>query len=156
MIQTTQPEKGATGTTSARSFSATSETRSRGWLIVSASFIFAFLQSICTAFVAISGLRLVIGLSAFASALGARVPWRLHADWIRIPMVLLSLAGALVNLYAIRRIRSLRRRPAAQWRMQPVPAARLRSENLQRLLAIATLALLAVEEALHIILHHVL
>ena len=120
------------------------------------SFVFAVLQSICTAVVAISGLRLVLGLSSLASALGARIPGRLHADWIRIPMVLLALAGSLINLYAIWRIRALRQRPAAQWRMQPVSPSKLRSENLQIFLAVATLALLLVEEIFHIILHHVL
>jgi hypothetical protein len=155
MIQTTQPEKGAPGTSSARAAGANSGSSFRGWIVASSTFAFALLQSLCTAFVAISGLRLVIGLSSLASALSVRVPWRLHADGIRIPMVLLALAGSLINLYAIWRIRRLRRRPAAQWRMQPVPAAKLRSENLQILLALATLALLLVEEVLHIILHHV-
>ena len=70
-------------------------------------------------------------------------------------MVLLALAGSLINLYAIRRIRSLRLRPAAQWRMRPLPASKLRSEKLQMVLAVATLALLCVEETLHVIFHHV-
>ena len=120
------------------------------------SLVFALLQSLCTAFVALSGLRLVIGLSALASAIGARVPWSLHADRIRIPMVLLALAGSLMNLYAIGRIRRLRQRPAAQWRMQPTPASKLRSENLQIVVALATLTLLFVEELLHLVQHHVL
>jgi len=70
-------------------------------------------------------------------------------------MVLLAFAGSLINLYAIWRIRSLRLRPAAQWRMRPVAAKKLRSEKLQILLAVITLLLLAVEESLHLILHHV-
>ncbi len=154
MIQTTQPEKGAQGTSSAQPAGAKAESYLRGWIVACSSFIFAVLQSLCTAFVAISGLRLVIGLTSLATALGTRVPWSLHADRIRIPMVLLALAGSLINLYAIRRVRRLRHRPAAQWRMQPVPATKLRSENLQILLAVATLVLLLVEEVLHIILHH--
>jgi hypothetical protein len=156
MIQTTRPEEGAPSISSSRPAGANSESSLRGWVVACSSFVFAVLQSLCTAFVAISGLRVVIGFSSLASAIGARVPWSLHADRIRIPMVLLALAGALINLYAIRRIRRLRQRPAAQWRMQPVPAAKLRSENLQILLAVATLALLIVEEVLHVIQHHVL
>jgi hypothetical protein len=61
-----------------------------------------------------------------------------------------------MNLYAIGRIRRLRQRPAAQWRMQPTPASKLRSENLQIVVALATLTLLFVEEFLHIVQHHVL
>jgi cytochrome b subunit of formate dehydrogenase len=159
MIQTTRPEEGAPGLSSApltsSSQGANLEKTFKGWIVLWSSFAFAVLQSICTAFVAISGLRVVIGLTSLASALGARVPWRLHADWIRIPMVLLALTGALINLYAIWRIRRLRQRPASQWRMKPVSTAKLRSENLQILLAVATLALLFVEEVLHLILHHV-
>jgi hypothetical protein len=156
MIQTTRPEEGAPSLSSASPVSANSESSFRAWISLWASFVFALLQSLCTAFVALSGLRLVLGLASLASAIGARVPWRLHADWIRIPMVLLALVGALVNLYAIWRIRRLRQRPASQWRIQPVSAGKLRSENLQILLAVATLALLLVEEVLHIVLHHVL
>jgi len=156
MIQTTQPEKGAPGASSAGNAGAQSEISLRGWIVSGSSLVFALLQSLCTAFVAISGLRLVIGLGSLASAIGAHVPWSLHADRIRIPMVLLAVAGSLINLYAIRRVRGLRQRPAAQWRMQPVPAAKLRSENVQILLALATLALLCVEEILHLVLHRVL
>ncbi len=158
MIQTTRPEEGATSISSASvPYEGTSlEKALRGWIVLWSSFAFAVLQSICTAFVAISGLRLLLGLTWLASALGARVPWRLHADWIRIPMVLLALAGSLINLYAIWRIRRLRHRPASQWRMQPVSSTKLRSENLQIFLAVATLTLLFVEEVLHIVLHHVL
>ncbi len=155
MIQTTQPEKGAPRLSSASSSSANPERSFRGWLVLWPSFAFALLQNLCSAFVAISGLRLVIGLSSLASAIGAHVPWSLHADWIRIPMVVLALAGSLINLYAIWRIRNLRHRPAAQWRLQPVSPEKLRSEKLQTILAVITLVLLAVEESLHLILHHV-
>jgi hypothetical protein len=159
MIQTTRPEEGAPGLSSAPEVGPAQGTNLektvKGWVVLWSSFAFAVLQSICTAFVAVSGLRLVIGLSSLASALGARIPGKLHADWIRGPMVLLALAGALINLYAIWRIRRLRHRPASQWRMKVVSTAKLRSENLQILLAEATLALLFIEEALHLILHHV-
>ncbi len=160
MIQTTRPEEGAQSLSSAPdippSQGTTLEKTAKSWIVLWSSFLFAVLQSLCTAFVALSGLRLVIGLASLASAVGAHVPWKLHADWIRIPMVLLALAGALINLYAIWRVRRLRRRPASQWRMQPVSPAKLRSENLQIILAAATLALLFVEEVLHFHFHHVL
>jgi hypothetical protein len=155
MIQTTRPEKGAPSLSSASSSTTNPESFFRGWLVLWSSFAFALLQNLCAAFVAISGLRLVIGLSSLATAIGAHVPWSLHADWIRIPMVLLALAGSLINLYAIWRIRSLRQRPAAQWRLQPVSPQKLRSEKLQIILAVITLVLLAVEESLHLVLHHV-
>jgi hypothetical protein len=157
MIQTTRPEEGASSLSSALPVSANSESPFRGWVLLWSSFAFALLQSACTFFVAISGLRLLIGISSLAfAAAGLHLVDRLHVDLIRIPMVLLALAGSLVNLYAIRRARRLRNRPAARWRAQPVSPQKLRSERLQVLLSVATLVLLAIEEAAHNILHHVM
>jgi hypothetical protein len=116
---------------------------------------FALLQSLCTAVLAVSGFRVLIGLSALAAATGVFTPLRRwHQDAIRIPMMALALVGALANLYAIWRVRSLRARPAAQWRVQPVAREKLRSEQWQIALATVTLILLAVESILHWWVHH--
>lgn len=112
------------------------------------SFLFALLQSGCAAFMAISGLRTLIGLGALASGFYGSIRW-FHRDIIRIPMMVFALAGALFNLFSVWRVRSLRARPAAQWRVQPVSIAKLRSERLQIVLAIGTLVLLAAEWVAH-------
>ena len=118
------------------------------------SFAFAILQSACTAVIAISGLRVAIGLSALAAAAGIHAPARgFHQDAIRIPMMVLALLGALVNLYVIWRIRRLRSKPAAQWRVQPVSKKKLNSERLQIALSILTLLLLAAEWVIHPMIH---
>lgn len=117
---------------------------------------FAILQSACTAVIAISGLRVAIGLSALAAAAGIHAPARgFHQDAIRIPMMVLALLGALVNLYVIWKIRRLRSRPAAQWRLQPVSKKKLNSERFQIALAILTLLLLAAEWITHPLVHRV-
>lgn len=117
--------------------------------------IFALLQSACTAVLAISGFRVLIGLSALAAAAGVNTPAKgFHQDAIRIPMMLLALLGVLANLYSVWRVRSLRARPAAQWRVQPVSREKLRSERLQIALAIVTMVLLAAEWTTHSRLHH--
>jgi hypothetical protein len=119
------------------------------------SVLFAFLQSICAAVLAISGFRVLIGVSSLAAASGIIVPLsRFHQDAIRVPMMALALAGALANLYAVWRVRSLRARPAAQWRVQPVSKEKLRSERLQIALAVVTLILLVIEWCLHWSIHH--
>ena len=119
-------------------------------------FLFALLQSACTAVLAISGFRVLIGLSALAAAAGVNTPAKgFHQDAIRIPMMLLALLGALANLYSVWRVRSLRARPAAQWRVQPASREKLRSERLQIALAIVTLVLLAAEWTTHPMLHRV-
>ncbi|MBV8436153.1 MAG: hypothetical protein JOY95_01410 [Silvibacterium sp.] len=119
------------------------------------SFIFAFLQSLCTAVLAVSGIRVVIGLGALAAAAGTNAPERgFHQDAIRIPMMLLALVGALLNLYVLWRQWNLRRRPASQWRIQPLSSKEKRSQWLQFVLAIVTLALLGMEWWAHRMFHH--
>lgn len=122
-----------------------------GWLSWS-NLVIALLQSICTAVFAINGVRILIGIGALAAVAAPAREW--HQDSIRIPMLLLSLAGVFVNLYVIWRIRRLRNRPAAQWRVQPVSVKELRSERLQIGLAVLTLVLLAAEQYLHVMYHH--
>jgi hypothetical protein len=135
------------------------ETRSRtieakgllGW----SSFFFALLQSICTFFIAVSGLRLVIGVGSLAMSAGVVGALdRLHADWIRVPMLAIALIGALVNLAVLAQIRYLRGRPASQWRMKPPSVRTLRMERLQFVLSIAALALIGLEEYFHHVLNH--
>jgi hypothetical protein len=116
--------------------------------------LFALLQSACAAVLAISGFRVLIGLGALAAAAGVDAPAKgFHQDAIRIPMMFLALVGALANLYSVWRVRSLRARPAAQWRVQPVSRKKIRSEWVQVALAVATLVLLAAEWITHPMLH---
>ena len=129
--------------------------RRAAWWVNWSSFVFALLQSACTAVLAVSGIRVAIGLGALAAAAGTNAPARgFHQDAIRIPMMLLALAGALLNLYVLWRQWSLRRRPASQWRIQPLTAKEKRSQWLQFVLAIVTLVLLGIEWWTHPMLHH--
>jgi hypothetical protein len=118
--------------------------------------LFAILQSACTAVIAVSGVRVAIGLSALAAAAGIHAPAHgFHQDAIRIPMMGLALLGSLVNLFVIWRIRKLRKNPASQWRQKTVPAKKLRAENFQIALSLVTLALLAAEWITHPMIHRV-
>jgi hypothetical protein len=120
------------------------------------SLLFALIQSACTAVLAISGFRVLIGLSALAAASGVYAPPKgLHQDAIRIPMMWLALLGCVANLYSVWRVRSLRARPAAQWRVRPVTREKIRSERLQIVLAVVTLILLAAEWITHPMIHRV-
>jgi len=67
----------------------------------------------------------------------------------------LALAGSLVNLFVIWKIRKLRNKPAAQWRVQPVTKKKLNSERFQIALSILTLLLLAAEWIIHPMVHRV-
>ncbi len=129
--------------------------KSRSWIIGFTSLFFILLQSACTAFMAISGLRLLIGIGSLAAATsGLRVLTSLHAEAIRIPMEIVAVAGSVVNLLAIRRVRRLRGRSSSQWRVAPVSADTRRAESIQIAIAVITLLLVAVEWTFHIYLHH--
>jgi hypothetical protein len=130
--------------------------RPRSWIVGLTSFFFILLQSACTAVMAISGVRVIIGLGALAAAAGLNRPASgFHADVIRIPMMAIAVLGSLLNLYVIWRIRSLRSRPSAQWRTTPVTPKQKRAEAFQIVLAIITLDLVAAEWITHRIVHNV-
>ncbi len=120
------------------------------------SIVFAALQSACSAVIAISGLRVAIGLSALAAAAGVHAPARgFHQDAIRIPMMALALVGSLLNLFVLWRVRKLRNRTAAQWRQKPLSSKKKNSERLQLALSILTLILLTAEWFTHPLIHRV-
>ena len=133
---------------------------SQGGLLANAKLInwsalfFAVLQSVCSAFIALNGVRLLIGVGAFAAASGVlKLTDRMHIDAIRIPMMLLALAGSLLNLVVLWQVWRLRKRPASAWRQTAVPKRKLASEWLQLTLSVLTLVLLAAEFVAHRILH---
>jgi hypothetical protein len=128
--------------------------KNRSWIIGLTSLFFILLQSACTAFMALSGLRLLIGIGSLAAATtGLRLLSSIHGEAIRIPMEIFAVAGSVINLYAIWRVRSLRARSSSQWRVGPVTADKKRAESIQIALAIMTLLLVVVEWVFHIYLH---
>jgi hypothetical protein len=128
------------------------DSRFAGLLLAASSLLFAVLQSVCTFFAALDGLRVVIGIGSLALASGtASVIDRFHVDWLRIPMIWLALSGAVLNFVVLWQVRRLRASPAAHWRRRPVSKSRRRMERLQAALSILTLVLLALEERQHLI-----
>ena len=128
--------------------------KNRSWIVGLTSFFFILLQSACTAVMAVSGLRLLIGIGSLAAAsLGLKVLDAIHGDAIRLPMMVLAVGGSVVNLYVIWRIRSLRARPSSQWRVSPVTPRQKGVESFQIALAILTLVLVTAEWIAHRFLH---
>ena len=115
-----------------------------------ASLIVAVAQSLCTAVLTISGIRVAVGLSALAAASGIYAPAKgFHQDAIRIPLLILATAGAILNLAVLAWISHLRSRPSAQWRRRELSAKEKRSERLQVAMAILTLVLVGLETWTH-------
>jgi hypothetical protein len=130
--------------------------RRQSWIVGFTSLFFILLQSACTAVMAISGVRVIIGLGALAAAAGLNRPATgFHADAIRIPMMAIAVIGSFINLYVIWRIRSLRSRPSSQWRATPATGKQKRAEAFQIVLALVTLALVVAEWMTHRIVHNV-
>jgi hypothetical protein len=118
-----------------------------GW----SSLFFAVVQSVCTLFVALSGLQLLLSAAAFSAAIAAmHVVDKIHADAIRIPMVIFALAGAVFNLVAVWQVRRLRGRASAAWRQKAISRGKFASEGAQLALSLLTLLLLAVESFYHL------
>src|SRR5258708_21337845 len=78
--------KHETSANSAEQRSFDNPVRKRSWAIGFTSIFFAVLQSACTAFMAISGLRLLIGVGSLAAATTSlRFLASMHGAPIRIP-----------------------------------------------------------------------
>ena len=127
---------------------AVSRFRWIGW----SSLFLAIVQSVCTIFVALSGLRLLLGAAAFGAAIGVMkiADERIHIDAVRIPMVIFALAGAVFNLAALWQVRRLRGRAASAWRQKKISRSKFASEGVQMALSLLTLILLAVESYYHL------
>src|SRR5260370_7839943 len=66
------------------------------------SIVFAIVQSACTAVIAISGLRVAIGLTPLAPAAGIHAPPRVfHQDPIRIPLLASSFPAPASNPFSL-------------------------------------------------------
>jgi uncharacterized membrane protein len=113
----------------------------------------ALLQSLCTAVLTINGIRFAIGLAALAGG-SIWLPFRvLHRDAYRIPMLIIAVAGAVLNLAVLAWIWHLRARPEAQWRRHELSRKQRRSERLQVAMAVLTLVLVGTETWMHIVTH---
>jgi hypothetical protein len=123
-------------------------------ILTGASLAMAVLQSLCTAVLTISGIRVAIGLTALAAASGIYAPARgFHQDAIRIPMLALAATGAIVNLLVLAWIWRLRGRSSAQWRRRENGPKERRSERLLVVLSILTLILVGLETWTHPMVH---
>ena len=110
----------------------------------------AFIQSVCSAFIALHGVRFLVGIGAVVLASSTwALAERLHVNAIRLPMMLIALVAAVVNLVALGQVRRLRSRPSSAWRQQPLTPVKKRSETLQLVLSVLTLVLLIAEWAAH-------
>jgi hypothetical protein len=123
-------------------------------LLSGGSLFLAAAQSVCTAVLTISAVRVAIGLSALAAGMLYEPVVAFHRSAIRVPMLVIATAGSIVNLLVLAWIWRMRRLPSAQWRKREISKEEKNSERLQVILAIATLILVALEAWTHPMLSH--
>lgn len=122
-------------------------------MVSAASVAMALLQSLCTAVLTVNSIRVGIGLAALAAGSIAAPLVPLHRDAIRIPMLVIAVAGAVLNLLVLAWVWRLRARPEAQWRRRELTRKQRLSERLQVAMAILTLVLVGLEVWTHSIIH---
>jgi hypothetical protein len=122
-------------------------------IVAGASVAMALLQSLCTIVLTVNGIRVGIGLVALAASSIAAPLVPLHRDSIRIPMLIIAVAGAVLDLTLLWWVRRQRNRPEGQWRRRELSKKQRLSERLQMAMAVLTLILVGLEVWTHTILH---
>lgn len=113
--------------------------------------VLAALEAVCVFTVMTAKAGLLVGSVAVFAAGWARY---LHRDLFRIPILLLAIVGAVVNLYLVWRFFSLRNRRAAAWRKKALTAQSKWRIGTVLFLSAFTLALALAEIYLHRTMHH--
>ena len=128
----------------------TQKSSSPSLLLSSAAFVGSFVEGACAILVASASAKLIVGLGAVAGALKAS---RLHADIVRIPVLLVSAAAALITLLVLWNAWRARNRSAARWRKNPMTLREKCSFVITLLASVLTLALVVGEAIEHPIFH---
>lgn len=146
-VFSTQPKVPVSDQSSDERINMSSKARLFTWT----GLFFAVLQSVCSFFVLLGGLRLLFGAASLVAVAQVGHVWdRLHADVIRVPMMAIALIAVVLSLISTLRVRRLRKRPASQWRQQPISPKQRGLEHLQIWLQALTILLLISEEAMHL------
>jgi hypothetical protein len=125
-------------------------TSSPSLLLSSAAFLGSLVEGACAILVASGSVKLFVGLGAVAGVVKAS---RLHADIIRIPVLLVSAAAAVIMLVVLWNSWRARNRSAARWRKKPMTLREKFSAAITLLASVLTLALVVGEAIEHPIFH---
>ncbi len=126
----------------------------RGVLIGCASLVLAAVQAICVAAVALSGVRVLLGMTSLLAAGVAGPANGFHRSSLRIPILAIAGILAVINLLLLWNENRIRRNPAAQWRIQPLTSRQRRGQWIQLATSVATLLLVLAEVTTHPFFHN--
>ena len=124
----------------------TQKSSSPSLLLSSAAFVGSLVEGACAILVASASAKLFVGLGAVAGAVKAS---RLHADIIRIPVLIVSAAAAIIMLVVLWNSWRARNRSAARWRKKPLTMRERVSFAITLLASVLTLALVVGEVIEH-------
>lgn len=116
----------------------------------SGSLLFAAIEAVCLFLVTANGVSLALGVSSIVLSQGALF---FHGPVIRLPILSLAGAGALLNLWLLWNQWRLRRAPAARWRVHALTSKERARWFLIGALSVLTLIVVAAELLLHYKLH---
>ncbi len=121
----------------------------RGILIGWASLALAAVQAICVAAVALSGVRVLLGMTSLLAAGAAGAAQGFHRNALRLPVLWIAGILAVLNLLLLWNENRIRRSPSAQWRLQPLTSRQRRSRWMQLGTSVASLVLILAEVVSH-------
>jgi hypothetical protein len=119
-------------------------------LLSGVALVGSLVEGACAILVASASAKLFIGVGAIAGAVKAS---RLHADVIRIPVLLVSAAAAVIMLAVLWNAWRARNRSAARWRKRPITIREKVSIAITLLASALTLALVIGEAIEHPFFH---
>jgi len=128
----------------------TQKSSSPSFLLSSAALVGSLVEGACAILVASASAKIFLGIGALAGAAKAS---RLHADIVRIPVLLASTAAALLTLLVLWNAWRARNRSAARWRKKPMTLRETFSLAVTLLASVITLALVLGEAIEHPIFH---
>jgi len=121
----------------------------RGTILGWSALFLAALESLCAAAVALSGVRVLLGMSSLIAATAAGPAHGFHREALRVPILWASGLIALLNLLLLWNENRIRHNPAAQWRLQPFTPKQRRQRWMQLVTSIGALLLILAEVVTH-------
>ena len=128
----------------------TQKSSSPSLLLSSAAFVGSLVEGACAILVASASAKVFVGLGAVAGAVKAS---RLHADIVRIPVLLVSATAALITLLVLWNAWRARNRSAARWRKKPMTLREKFSFAITLVASVLTVALVVGEVIEHPVFH---
>jgi len=123
---------------------------SPSFLLSGAALVGSIIEGACAVLVASASAKLFVGLGAVAAAMKAS---RLHSDVVRVPILLVSAAGALLMLWVLWNGWRARNRSASRWRRRTMTMREKLSIAVTLAASLLTLALVIGEAIVHPIFH---